>query len=421
MTCNPCTLPHLLAVRVVSSGMAKFHLTVAGCVAALMLFAGLLTAPPAAALDDEHWRIAQDSIDRGIAFLRTTQNDDGSWSPEVGPAITALAITPMLRQPDITADDPTVARALEYILSHVQEDGSIRLGPEGILANYNTAISLSALALVNDRPDVAEAIAGGQAFLVGLQWQEGMTGPNGETITEDHPYYGGAGYGGSGRPDMSNTNLMLQALHDTGMDCNDPAFVRAVAFISRCQGVESNDFFEDGTIENDGGFIYATAINSEHPDIPVSYASPEMVDEARAGRPVSGLRGYGSVTYAGFKSFVYAQLDRDDPRVQAALGWIQSNYTLENNPGMPERDNLGAQGLFYYYMTHGRALNAWGMTQLTLADGTQVDWANNLIAHLASLQSADGSWVNQRHDRWMEDNANLVTAYSLIALTAALD
>ena len=79
-------------------------------------FALLAAAPRAYALDDAHWRKANDAIERGIAYLRTTQGADGSWSPQPGPAITALAIAPMLDRPDITADDPAVAKALAYIL-----------------------------------------------------------------------------------------------------------------------------------------------------------------------------------------------------------------------------------------------------------------------------------------------------------------
>lgn len=443
----------------------------------ILLVISLVAAWPAAALDAEHRAIAEDSLDRGIAFLRKAQNPDGSWTPQAGPAVTGLVVTAMLDQPDIAPHDPAVARGVQYILDRVQADGSIRDGENGILANYNTAICLSALARIQGNPDAAAAIRGAQAFLKDLQWSVGDTAPNGKTITREHPYFGGAGYGQHGRPDLSNTQIMLQGLHDSGFSSEDPAYARAVAFIARCQGIAENTYFPPGTIVEDGGIIYATSINQEHPDIPVSYANPDLVDEARAGRAVSGLRGYGSVTYAGFKSFLYADLDRDDPRVVGALEWIQNNYTLDQNPGMPEA--VKNQGLFYYYMTHARALSAWGNTSLTLNpgmksatiraspstptadvvrkidelqqqgydvkvttaaepeagendlagqhpptvyksnDSTEIDWANNLIAKLASLQNPDGSFINAE-PRWMEDDPGLVTAYALIALNEAI-
>src|SRR5690606_7086658 len=107
-------------------------------------------------------------------------------------------------------------------------------------------------------------------------------------------------------------------------------FQRAMVFVSRCQAVEGNDLL-DGKAELDGGFIYTTSVDRDHVGVPQSMANPEQVDEAKQGRPVSGLRSYGSMTYAGFKSYVYAQLDRDDPRVVAAHDWIRRNYTLDRN------------------------------------------------------------------------------------------
>ena len=368
---------------------------------------------PASALDREHRAMAEAAIDRGIAYLRTQQNDDGSWSPEVGPAITALVLTGLISEPDIAPDDPQAAKAIDYILDQANEDGTIS---GGFLDNYNTAISVSALSRVEGNPRVAAVLDRARLAIRALQWN-GQSDPDGNVVDENHPWYGGAGYGNSGRPDMSNTQFMVQALYDLGVDCNDPVFQRAVAFVSRCQGYPGNDLFAD-KIQHDGGFIYATSINKDHIGVPESKASPDMIDEGKAGRPVSGLRTYGSITYAGFKSYVYAQLPEDDPRVELARRWISENYTLDRNPGMPEDQKL--QGLFYMYLTLSRALDADGVTYITTPRGAKHDWANDLIAKLAELQRDDGSWVNTA-DRWMEDNPVLVTAYSVIALQHALD
>jgi len=62
------------------------------------------------------------------------------------------------------------------------------------------------------------------------------------------------------------------------------------------------------------------------------------------------LRSYGSMTYAGLKSMIYAGLTQDDPRVKAALEFIRKNYTLEENPGQ------GQRGLYYYYQTFAKAM-----------------------------------------------------------------
>jgi squalene-hopene/tetraprenyl-beta-curcumene cyclase len=124
------------------------------------------------------------------------------------------------------------------------------------------------------------------------------------------------------------------------------------------------------------------------------------------------------MTYAGFKSYVYAQLSRDDPRVKDAHKWIGRNYSVEHNPGLPDR--LRFAGYYYYLMTMSRALDAWGSTHVETPDGARHDWANDIIDKLASLQRNDGSWLNDKSSRWMENNPNLTTAYALIALTHAI-
>jgi len=186
-------------------------------------------------------------------------------------------------------------------------------------------------------------------------------------------------------------------------------------------------------IQQDGGFIYSTSLNADLPAVPESKANPDLMDKAvqmqkdgedieTIKQTVTNLRTYGSITYAGLKSYIYAmpaQMDRDDPRVKAAMKWVKNNYTLQQNPGMPE--SVKHQGQYYYYMTFARALNAWGSATITTADGETHDWANDLVDALAKRQRADGSWINQHADRWMEDNPDLVTAYSLIALENATD
>jgi squalene-hopene/tetraprenyl-beta-curcumene cyclase len=116
------------------------------------------------------------------------------------------------------------------------------------------------------------------------------------------------------------------------------------------------------------------------------------------------------MTYAGLKSMIYAGVGADDPRVKAAREWIERHYSLAENPGM------GLQGLFYYYHTFAKALDAVGLDYLVDADGVRHDWRKELADELASRQLEDGSWVNAER-RWLEGDPNLVTAYALLALT----
>lgn len=395
--------------------MKKLGMSVMGVGAALMACA------PAMAIDEAHYRQARQMIEKSIEYLRSQQDaETGGWSvPAEGPklpAISALVLNGLLMEPDIDPDDPAVSKGVEFILSFQQPDGGIY---DQILANYNTALAVSALSRVNTG-EAGAAIEKAIPFLRQLQWSEDSNQMEGETgkVDKSHPFYGGVGYGGSGRPDNSNLNLMLQALHDAGVSCDDEAFGRAVVFLERTQMVdEINDMaYADGTSQ--GGFIYATASNNE--TIGQGESKAGMIEETMDdGTRVSRLRAYGSITYAGFKSYLYANLDRDDPRVRAAYDWITSNYTLEENPG------VGTDGFYYYMVTFSRAMDAWGMPTIEARSDassgkTQRDWANDLIDRLSSLQNPDGSF-RSIDSRWMEDNPVLITAYSLLALQHAID
>jgi squalene-hopene/tetraprenyl-beta-curcumene cyclase len=116
------------------------------------------------------------------------------------------------------------------------------------------------------------------------------------------------------------------------------------------------------------------------------------------------------MTYAGLKSMIYAGVGPDDPRVKAALQWIKNHYGLDSNPGM------GEAGLYYYYHTFAKALDATGLDEIVDPDGKRHDWRKDLIGELARRQRPDGSWINE-NSRWMEAMPNLTTAYALLSLT----
>jgi squalene-hopene/tetraprenyl-beta-curcumene cyclase len=144
-----------------------------------------------------------------------------------------------------------------------------------------------------------------------------------------------------------------------------------------------------------GGFIYG----------PTETRGPKVEANGR-----TAMRSYGSISYAGLMSFIYAGLSADDPRVKAAITWLSENYTLDENPGM------GAQGQYYYYHTMAKSLRAAELTQLETKEGKKIDWCDALSTKLLNLQQGDGSWVNNGAARWMENDPVLVTEYSLMAL-----
>lgn len=338
------------------------------------------------------------TIERGLAWLKKAQNPQGYWSQPEYPALSGLVLTAFMGDPgDRYKKKPLfINKGYDYLLQCVRPDGGIYVKE---LANYNTSVSMVALQVSMDaayHPLIRKA----RNFILGLQSDFGKQG---ET---DNPYDGGIGYGGRyPHSDMSNTMFALESLYYTRYLQDEAAkeagrklnWKAAITFIERCQnlpGVNDQDW-ASGDPQNRGGFVY----------FPGNSKAGE--EELPGGK--KALRSYGSISYAGLLSYIYAHLERDDPRVKAVYEWLSRNYTLDENPGM------GKQGLFYYYHTMAKALSIYGVNELTTKDGRQVDWRRDLALRLMDLQHQDGSWINES-GRWWERDPVLVTSYAVITL-----
>ncbi|MFO1023401.1 MAG: prenyltransferase/squalene oxidase repeat-containing protein [Planctomycetales bacterium] len=324
---------------------------------------------------------------KAVEFLRTTQQDDGCWTAANNPGLTGLVVTSLLKS-GVPASDPMVVRALNFLEKLVQTDGGIYYA-KGNHRNYETCIALMAFQAAHQEERYQKILKDAEKYVREQQWDEG------EGKDKNDPFYGGAGYGSKSRPDLSNTHFLIDALKAAGASADDPALQKALVFVSRCQNLETQfNTTEFAAKVNDGGFYY----------------TPAAGGSSMAGNdPNGGLRSYASMTYAGLKSMIYAGVNADDPRVKAAVTWIQKHYSITENPGME------GNGLYYYYNTFAKALNALGQDQITDADGKSHDWRAELRTQLLSVQKANGSWVNPT-PRWLEGDPNLATAYALMAL-----
>ena len=328
------------------------------------------------------------SVDRAIGFLQNkAQAPDGSYAKYAGPGVTAIVTAAILRH-GRTPNDPVVAKGLKYLEGFVQSDGGISL-MKSEYRNYETCLGLVCFVEANRDHRYDKLIKNADKYLKTSQWG---AGPDPD---KSDPAYGGAGYGKHNRPDLSNTNFLVDALRAAGNGPDDEAMKRALVFVSRCQNLESENNTLPFPAKNpDGGFYY----------------TPAAGGESQAGKlPNGGLRSYASMTYAGLKSMIYCGVDADDPRVKAAVEWARKHYTLDDNPGM------GDAGLYYYYHLFAKALAAMNSPTITDAKGQAHDWRKELLETLVARQQPDGAWVN-KNARWMEGDPNLVTAYALLAL-----
>jgi squalene-hopene/tetraprenyl-beta-curcumene cyclase len=339
------------------------------------------------------------AIARGNAWLAKQQQEDGHWDNADLPAFTALALTAAVRDPAVDRKSdlpPHIAKGFEWLIQQQKDDGGIY--NKG-LSVYNTATAVTALTAA-EKERYEPMIVKGRKHLIDQQWDIG------QKKETDNKNDGGIGYGSKNdRSDMSNTYLAIEAIAlsrkviEDGKHGDQPDldWDAAITFLSRCQNLtETNDQpYASDDEKNKGGFIYGPGETK---------AGEEKLPDGRVA-----LRSYGSISYAGLLSLIYAKLGPDDPRVKTVKEWLGKNYTLEENPGM------GAEGLYYYYQTMSKALSAAGIDKLALADGKEADWRTDLAGAILKKQREDGSWANA-NGRWMESNPVLVTAYCVMSL-----
>jgi squalene-hopene/tetraprenyl-beta-curcumene cyclase len=328
------------------------------------------------------------AIEKGCAWLMSQQKPGNYWSSPDHPAMTALVLTALIGPSPQTATSSAIEKGYDYLVSCAKPDGGI-YGKE--VQSYNTSVVLSALVLRN-RPQDRIVIQNARKYLIGLQVGDS------QVASTNGAFVGGIGYGGTNRlPDLSNTTLALEAIYDSrsftqdtsGVKLPDLNWAAAIRFVQNCQNSASDD------PQNKGGFIYR----------------PDRSNAGQTNLPSGRVayRSYGSMTYAGLLSYVYADLKSDDPRVISALDWLRGNYTVDENPGM------GPQGIYYYYQMMAKALTFAGVDTLEMKDGRKANWREDLALKLINLQKADGSWAND-NGRWWEKDPILDSADAIVAL-----
>lgn len=383
-------MPAPVAVRLRSLTSRCWLLVVAAIVGTATLGTGRVRAADAAAASAKQVEAQRAKlVAQGIEYLRTKgQAADGSYSAQAGIGPTALIATALIRN-SRPLSDPQVAKSLAYLEKHVQSDGGVYL-PRSTFHNYETCLAVMCFSEANRSGRYRVALDRAKQFL-----RRGQVG-NGDGVESADAAYGGVGYGGATRPDLSNTAFFIEALRAAGTPENDPAIQRALAFVSRCQNLETEHNNTPHAAKNpDGGFYYTPIGEGSSP----------------AGKtPTGGLRSYGAMSYAGLKSMIYAGLTADDPRVKAALEWARQNYSVQSNPG------LGSAGLYYYLHLFATAMQASGLAALEDKNGVRHDWRAELVTELAKQQRGDGSWTNS-NSKWMEGDPNLVTGFALLTLS----
>ncbi|HLQ36884.1 MAG TPA: prenyltransferase/squalene oxidase repeat-containing protein, partial [Planctomycetota bacterium] len=359
---------------------------------------------------------------KGFDWL-LSQQQDGKFLVKMGdksfpdPGFTGLALQALQTKPKALRtkqEQETIEKGLQWLLAGQSKDGSF--GKD--VVNYVTCVVVGALARW-DNPEVKPALLKAQAYILAIQNVES------QGYKREDREYGSIGYGSSQRGDLSNLQFALEALRASGLPENHEAFAKAIVFLQRTQNLKSvNDF--KGKVPDDDGKLIEVASGDDGGSAYYPGNSPMGYIDLPDGTKVP--RSYGSMTYALLKSYTMAGVKPDDARIQAAVKWIQGNWTLGENPGADPvliadpkvGEKIKYQGLYYYYMVLAQALDSVGMQELATADKdgkpVAVAWRKALRTHLEGLQQQDGTWTNGKNSRWYEGMPLIATAYAMLAL-----
>ena len=134
-------------------------LTLAAALGTAALGQTTLTAVPGEAASAKYASIKQEilrAIEKGNEYLKNKQNPEGYWAQPSYPALTALAVTAYMRDPENQGKPlpEYIRKGYDFILKSQKEDGSIfNRG----MSSYNTAVCMMALLAAN-KEEYAPAI-----------------------------------------------------------------------------------------------------------------------------------------------------------------------------------------------------------------------------------------------------------------------
>ncbi|MCA8936570.1 MAG: hypothetical protein KDB68_10215 [Planctomycetes bacterium] len=399
-------------------------------------------------------KLRKQQVEQAWTFLKTQYNkppsqDDprgllSGWGPQsMNVPYTDLVLQGLVGTDVWKSDDPMFRDSLDWLLKSQEPSGAWSYMPgveqfKGIRAVYITGIMAQLLSDLNEM----DAWKGKLDSYIGLavdylkQSQVGNDGGPAPDYDENTTGYGGWAYskeeiadsvGKRGKPpaNMSTTSFAIDALHQCGVSEDDPLWDKALTFLKRSQNageVQDEGFEAFATVTDENGKKVEKKVKmagKDSPDYGGAIYSEEtsMADGYDANEDGSvTLFSYGSMTYNLLRAYIFAGLSKDSLPVKLARGWIQRNYTVERVPGFrkPEQYEMG---LYYYYLSMSKTLETLGEDTIEEPDrGLKHDWRKDVVSKLGELQSDDGSWINEKHDRWQENSRVLCTAYALNAL-----
>ena len=364
---------------------------------AIMLAAPLLSIVPASHAEEAVQPAstvtpdaARASVVKALSWLATRQLADGSWSSSCG--VTGLMLL-CYEAAGFDYTNATVQKGLGFIRKYYN-------ATNGWMADsflcYETSISLMAMLGAADPQDSAKLDKVANA-VIGIQYTK-------EELNASVINYTGGWPNNAGIVDMSNSQFAILALQ-TSLLLNpvfqvpDGVFENATKFAMRCQNwaaVNPMPWAHNASkvSYNDGGFVY---------------------NFLRSRTPLGEqeFESYGSMTAAGLYVYLMAGHGYAFPETAATRAWLEREYSTTEAPRM------GGKGMFYYLWTQARALAMSPQDQLVDGAGKAHDWRSDVASYVIARQGADGSWPGNPATGWREEEPNIASIYSILAMAAA--
>ncbi|UCG58798.1 MAG: hypothetical protein JSU70_04650 [Phycisphaerales bacterium] len=386
------------------------------CLAAI----GLVDATLVTAADNTVARI-DEALTEAARYMISKQAPDGAWRSETygcfrdGPALTPYIMSCLyFLAPNVSQARRAHHLGVEYLMSLVDEEGSIRTGPRGLMFPVYTAASASRVVVLQSKSDLnKQAQAAWIKHLLSFQHTASLGWERSD------PEYGGWGFSlspprkparGQLRPPFIESNLTatifgIGALRSARIPSDDPIWSDILVFVKRCQNFSADPVTSDPNFD-DGGFFFCPG-------------DPLQNKAGVAGTDRFGTEryhSYGSMSADGLRALLACGVAPSHPRVIAARRWLERSFSPKRHPGNfnSDREILREATYYYYVWSVAHAFTRLGAREIHTGNGA-VNWAAALADELLRRRRPDGSWINTFTDA-KEDDPLVATPWAAAAL-----
>jgi hypothetical protein len=330
-----------------------------------------------------------ESIEKGVAYIDTQQNLNGSYGTtapfaETGMSLVAYSVLANGNFESLkTTYQEHVKKAIEYLLKEQGAEGF--WADSGFYETYSTSIAIAGLEPFKGvNAGIPAAIKKGREFLEGEFQGTAFTGCSSEEGSLTASFCGGWNYDKApGRSDESNTGFAMFGLHQTG---GLPAAIASqdIGWQHHIQEISTNSF----ATRNDGGGSYEPGINSG------SFSS----NANDTGSMVFGF-GYDGVaaTNEGVKAGITLGEDvLNEYELEKEVSRTMVFHTGAKEDGTCKIGSLGCDWEFgsgeggYHYSLFSLTKGLGNYIEAKLKEAT--NWYAKVVDLLLTQQELSGSW-----------------------------